>query len=186
MTLEAAALNLITPAVQAGFDGEDEIIEMATDYLIDEWPEEDPFRLEALVERLTRTALQAHLAAQATWVTPTDCDRLDAAFATLDQQGITARQNFACCQSCGHAEIRGEMPAAARGYTFYHQQDTEHVVADGTLFLAFSSVSKADEDDIAIGHEIVAALQEAGLTVEWNGSFRSRILVKNLDWKKRR
>lgn len=38
---------------------------------------------------------------------------------------------------------------------------------------------------VTIGHEIVRALEAAGLRVEWNGDLRRRIRVAGLDWRLR-
>ncbi|GAA3642822.1 hypothetical protein GCM10022267_31820 [Lentzea roselyniae] len=38
----------------------------------------------------------------------TDPERLTRAFAALREAGITARENFTCCRSCGESEIGGE------------------------------------------------------------------------------
>ena len=63
----------------------------------------------AEVERVTAELLAAHRAEQAGWESPTDCDRLDEAFATLNRLGIVARQDFSCCTPCGHKDIWQEI-----------------------------------------------------------------------------
>ena len=71
-------------------------------------------------------ALAAHRAGQAGWPAPTDCDRLDAAFAGVRAAGIVARQHFSCCGTCGAQEIHDEIDQAdqerpvGRGFTFFH------------------------------------------------------------------
>src|SRR5262245_19501720 len=52
-------------------------------------------------ERIVREELKARLAEQATWPAQTDCDKLDAAFAELDQVGIVARQDYSGCETLG-------------------------------------------------------------------------------------
>src|SRR5881392_1615750 len=47
-------------------------------------------------ERFTHEQIQAHVSEQAGWPVQTDCDRLDAAFADLEQAGIIARHDFSC------------------------------------------------------------------------------------------
>ena len=136
-------------------------------------------------------ALAEHKREQASWTAPTDCDRLDAAFAALEKSGIVARQNFSCCGSCGAGEIVDEMEtvqeagATVRGYVFYHEQDTDGAVERGGLYLNYGSAEEEEMPALRIGHEIVAALQQQGLTVVWDGTWEKRIHV-DLDWQRRR
>ena len=82
---------------------------------------------------------------QASWPAVTDCHRLDAAFAQLEQQGVVARQNFTCCGTCGSTEIWDEMkdPKYAnqqlKGYVFYHSQDTERAAEGGGVFFNYGA-----------------------------------------------
>lgn len=174
----------ICEKVTAGFEQEAEIIQSGVDYLMDEAPE-DTLRFYA--EQFTREELEAHKARQAARPEVTDCDRLDRAFAELEESGIVARQNFTCCQNCGHHEIGEEIEAAAKngrkshGYTFYHMQDTESAVEGSGVFLAYGGES----DSIAVGKEVVATLERHGLKVVWDGSLETRIYVR-MDWKRRR
>jgi hypothetical protein len=121
----------------------------------------------------------------------TDCDRLDAAFSDLEGKGVLARQDFSCCQNCGHGEAWSEVKEGLsrgqklQGYTFYHQQDTERAVDGGGLYLAYGAVADGDEAETAVGKAIAEALQAQGLNVTWNGTNKQRIFVK-LDWKRRR
>jgi hypothetical protein len=81
----------ITAAVAEGFDARDEMIERFTEYVQGEYDRED---LAEAVEQLTDTELAAHRHRQAKWAGPTDCDRLDRAFADLEDHGVVARQHF--------------------------------------------------------------------------------------------
>jgi hypothetical protein len=181
--------DFIQQRVNEGFATEDKIIEWALDY----WPDPPDFdALEAYVVQHTREAIAAHYAAQKHWPKETDCDRLDFAFLMLEEEhGIVARQNFSCCQSDGRSEIWGEIREVQKrrpveGYVFYHEQDTEKVAQSGDLFLAFGAVEEDKAAWQAVAQRAVAVLQEAGFTVEWNGSTETRIMIQGLDWKKRR
>ena len=77
--------------------------------LTDEIPIARPRRSSFFAKHSPSTA-----AAQATWPAETDCDRLDKAFADLEQHGIVARQNFSDCGTCGVAEIPAEIDAAKK------------------------------------------------------------------------
>lgn len=150
-----------------------------------------PERLAREAPRLTAEALARHAAEQATWPAVTDCDRLDAAFAALEAQGVVARQDFSCCNTCGSAEIGAEMDdmrAAGRmprGYAFYHMQDTESAAQGYGVYLSYGAANGADADGLAIGREIAERLTAHGLTVNWDGRINKRIGV-DLDWKRRR
>ena len=136
-------------------------------------------------------ALAEHLADQSTWPLITDCDRLDAAFADLEAEGIVARQNFTCCGTCGAAEIWDEAKALedlgtpVEGYAFYHMQDTEGAVEGDGVYLNYGGADGSDEAAVAVGRRIVRQLEAHGLTTEWNGDIRQRIAL-SLDWKRRR
>jgi hypothetical protein len=119
----------------------------------------------------------------------TDCDRLDAAFSSLERQGIVARQNWTCCQTCGHAEIADAMEEArqsgeVRGYTFFHQQDTDSAVEGYGLWLAYGSTEDDDAATVAIGHSVCNALRDAGLSPTWEGVGSKRIALP-MNWQRR-
>jgi hypothetical protein len=174
--------------VADGFSPEDEIPAFATEYLSDDY---NPEKLMPHAIQLTRKLIAQHREDQKSWPKSTDCDKLDAAFAELESSGIVARQDFTCCQTCGHAEIGDEFDAVEaqgtriRGYTFYHNQDTEAAVEGRGLYLAYGAIDDGEPAAIAIGEEIAKTMRKHGLVVEWDGSTRTRILV-TLDWKRRR
>jgi hypothetical protein len=148
--------------------------------------EAEPADLYALAWEIVPNEFAAHLAAQAEWPERTDSDRLTDAFHALDLTGIVAREDFACCQSCGNAEIgdEGGQGKPARGYVFYHAQDAERAAQGGTLWLAFGSFDERI-GDAQIGEEVAAALRGEGLEVDWAGDAAQRIHVR-LRWAKRR
>jgi hypothetical protein len=178
----------VAQRVAEGFDDAEAIIQAAVEVVEADLDREE---LEAHAERFTTLALEEHQRAQSQWVGPTDCDRLDRAFEELEREGIVARQNFTCCQTCGHSEIGGEIALVqaqgreVHGYTFYHMQDTEGACADGFLYLAYGSVSGDRQETVNVGQRIARSLERAGLTVEWDGSAARRIGVR-LQWRRRR
>jgi hypothetical protein len=178
--------SFVADRVAEGFASEAEIVESATEHFEYETGQTG---LGPEVARITAEEMGKHLRAQRLWARPTDCDRLDWAFAELDRAGIVARQNFTCCSTCGHHEIWDEIEQTktrrrVEGYVFYHMQDTESAFAGGGLFLAYGAVKEGEEALIAVGEKIVLALERAGLRTEWNGNGDRRIQVVGLDWKR--
>jgi hypothetical protein len=180
--------EVISIDVTAGYESREEIIENAIDFLLGDY---NPEWLEEEATRLTDSLLEKHFEEQKTWLDETDCDRLDEAFAELDRHGIVARQNFTCCQTCGHTEINSEIAKTqnyrpVRGYVFFHWQDTETAVRNAYLYLAYGSISGKEGESALIAQEVVAALRRAGLEADWNDSVRTRICIKDIEWKRRR
>ncbi|TXS42625.1 DUF6891 domain-containing protein [Streptomyces sp. OR43] len=168
--------------VHGGYGTVADIAESAEDFLVCDGVR--PVTLaqaRQLVERvwLERVEEQRH------WPEVTDPDRLERAFAVLDGRGITARENFACCRSCGTGEIRGEGREDARGFVFFHVQGTDGAVTGRRLMLYYGGFDESAETTTAVGREVAAVLGEAGLTVEWDGSPDRAIELTDLDWRKR-
>lgn len=187
-----AALRL---EARLGYRTDAEIVDSVLEQLTDEHGEQPGLRER--IESLAPKVLEAQAAVERTWPVPTDCDRLDRAFAKLERAGIVARQNFTCCQTCGHAEIGDELDGAAcdgpvRGYTFFHAQDTEAAEAGAGIYLAFGAVLPPGSAAEAlagaaaeVAREIVRALRAEGLEVDWDGDPARRIGVP-LQWRRRR
>lgn len=174
--------------VAAGFYEAEDIVHGAVDYVRDELPAAE---VEPHARRFLAEALAAQREAQESWPATTDCDRLDAALAALEQGGIVARQNFTCCGTCGSYEIWDEIEAfeqggkRAYGYVFYHMQDTEAAVDGSGLFLNYGACEEGEEPAIATGRAIVTQLEQHGLKTDWDEDWGKRIGV-SLDWKRRR
>jgi len=181
--------DFIRVQVAAGYAPLDEIVEEAVSMFADDTL--DPPALRAAARAVAEQALAAHVTDQSTWAEVTDCDRLDAAFAELDGAGIVARQHFSCCGTCGAHEIRDEMDQAEkagrvlRGFTFFHVQDTEHAVGGDGLYLSYGAAEQEQSASVAIGHEVVAALDRHGLAPAWNGKIAHRIALP-VRWQRRR
>jgi len=181
--------DFIQVQVAAGYASLDEIVDEAVEVFLDETL--DPAGLRLAARAVADRALAAHFAEQVTWPAMTDCDRLDAAFAELAGVGILARQHFSCCGTCGAHDIREEMEQAeksgftSRGFTFFHIQDTEHAVAGEGLYLSYGARQPDDKVSVAIGHEVMAALEQQGLAPAWNGKLAHRIALP-LRWQRRR
>lgn len=151
---------------------------------------EDPDALRAYASAELELLWREQRALEATWQGSTDCDRLDKAFAELEERGVICRQDFTCCGNCGVAEIGLELNEAeqrgahVRGYAFYHQQDTEAAVDGHGIFLNYGAEKEGEAAALAIAREIVTTLKHHGLDPQWNGSIGQRIHVP-LVWRRR-
>jgi hypothetical protein len=173
--------------VREGFESAHEIIVSATEYAYGKFERE----FEPEIKRLTAEALAAHQAEQAGWGPTTDCDRLDDAFATLNRQGIVARQDFSCCNNCGFTEIWHEVEEAEKhqpveGYVFYHLQCTERAIKTGKLLMAYGCVEEDPEAFQRVGNTIVGELRRVGLNASWGGTAGHPIVVEDMVWRRRR
>jgi hypothetical protein len=179
--------EFIAYRVREGFESVHEIVENATDYAFGKL--EGDFEPE--IKRLTAELIVAHRSEQVEWGPSTDCDRLDEAFATLNRQGIVARQDFSCCNNCGFTEIWDEVEEAEKqqpveGYVFYHLQATERVVESGQLLMAYGCVDDDPQAFQRVTNMVVAELRRVGLNATWGGTAGHPIVVEGIVWRRRR
>ncbi|MGW4758058.1 DUF6891 domain-containing protein [Streptomyces chartreusis] len=180
-TVRAEVERRVRVLLRCGYDDRAALAEAAEEYLVDgdNRPVSDAQARE-LVDRLWLE----HLDEQAAWEGVTDPERLAAAFRALEASGITARENFTCCRGCGMAEIGAEREDA-RGFVFFHAQVVEHAAEGHGLALYYGGFDGSEETTAGIGHEVVAALDAAGLSTQWDGSPGTSISVTPLDWRRR-
>ncbi|HZM75334.1 MAG TPA: hypothetical protein VFC19_06385 [Candidatus Limnocylindrales bacterium] len=158
-----------------GYDDPDDFIES---YLDEDFP---------LSEEEVRTAfdlmLQVRLVQQAQWTAEETTTNLDRAFEELEEAGIVARQNFACCMNCGSSEIFDERDDSRewRGYVFFHEQDTDRLIENGSVYLAYGAFSQTDLPQM-VETDILPALIRHGLRPDWDGDVNTRIRVDNAQW----
>tara|TARA_R110002020_G_scaffold224599_1_gene434368 strand:- start:245271 stop:245966 length:696 start_codon:yes stop_codon:yes gene_type:complete len=177
--------------VRGGYEEADEIEEILFELTEDfETPmSERDRRIE--VRNALIGAAQALVDEQDSWPVLTDYDRLELAMDTLEDNGVVARANFTCCGNCGAAEIGAEIEdyealgQVARGYVFFHQQDTESAVEGHGLYFSYGAAhSEHDAAHIAIAQELFDLLVAVGLKPHWDGKIDHRVGVV-LDWKRR-
>ena len=175
--------------VRGGYTPRAEIVAHVEDLAVEDGLDPDLFDAQGLVAR----EIADLKAEQLNWSSQTDWDRLDAAMEALELQGIVARQDFLCCGNCGMDAIVGELDKhdalggrRARGYVFFHQQDTDSAVEGRGLYFNYGHADDraTDAQHAGIGRELVRALEAAGLEPEWNGSLDRRIAVR-LNWQRR-
>lgn len=171
--------------------------------------------LERDASSATRTAaVQAarhewdQLAAEQTaWADQGDYDTLAAAFADLESNGLVPRMSFACCTSCGNAEIGGEVDPSGplpSGYVYFHSQDAARLAQTPmTLYLAYGAFREAhgitigtdgptetQRDMLAavtrkVGRLVADTIAGHGLEVAWDGTPDDAVRVTITDWRKR-
>ncbi|MFF4247581.1 DUF6891 domain-containing protein [Streptomyces sp. NPDC001822] len=166
----------------AGYASRAELAEIAEDYLVTE--DRRPVSREQAAALADRMWLE-RVAEQAAWQGETHPERLTRAFAALQEAGITAREHFTCCRSCGQSEIGAEAGPETRGFVYFHTQCTDSAVAGQGLTLLYGGFDESSETTAAVGREVVAALGAAGLTAEWDGDPGRAVTVTPLDWRRR-
>ncbi|WP_327233619.1 hypothetical protein OG349_06200 [Streptomyces sp. NBC_01317] len=172
----------VREVLAGGYTTRAQLAELAEDYLVtaDRRPV-SPDQARVLADRMWLE----RVAEQAGWQGETDPERLTRAFAVLERAGITARENFTCCRGCGQAEIGGEGGPGARGFVYFHTQCTDSAAAGHGLTLLFGGFDGSSGTTAAIGREVVAALEAAGLPVEWDGDPGRAVIVTPVDWRRR-
>ncbi|KJK49054.1 hypothetical protein UK23_15110 [Lentzea aerocolonigenes] len=172
----------VREVLNGGYADRAELAELAEDYLVDgDRRPVTPEQARALVDQLWLE----RVAEQESWHGETDPERLTRAFEALNKAGITARENFTCCRSCGQAEIGGESAPGARGFVYFHSQCTDGAASGHGLMLLYGGFDGTEETTTAIGDEVVAALEAAGLRTEWDRDPGRAINLTPLDWRRR-
>jgi hypothetical protein len=182
------ARRLVLPGFTPLEEARSAIVEMVED---DEDLDVTPARAVAMVEGVWA----ARVAEQTSWHGLSDADRVEAAFGELAAAGIVARMCFTCCQSCGSAEIGDEVAEGTdpRGFAFFHQQDADRLAEPAALlYLSYGAFLDSDHTreeferaSVEVGHVVKHALEANGLRVDWDGTLRQRIGVRDLDWRRR-
>ena len=192
----AEARQSVDRLIARGFNKQIDIAERVSNEMVwsvaeggDEEPNFDD--IEAIVKSMVTERMEKRRRAEQRWKRLTDCDKLDLAFADLEEQGIIARQNYWCCARCAHSaivyEILGDESKRDfwKGYVFYHDQDTDGAPG-GSLLLGFGGYKPGDEVMKEVAETVVETLGRYKLKAEWNGKPDTRIKVVNLNWRWRR
>ncbi|MET9929788.1 MULTISPECIES: hypothetical protein [unclassified Streptomyces] len=177
-TLEARVREVLA----GGYASRAELAEVAEEYLVTE--DRRPVSREQARALADRLWLE-RVAEQAAWRGETDPERLTRAFTALEESGITARENFACCRTCGEAEIGDAGAPDARGFVYFHTQCTDSAATGHGLMLLYGGFDGSSGTTAAVGREVVAALAAVGLPTEWDGDPGRAVTVTPLDWRRR-
>ncbi|MCX5208051.1 hypothetical protein OG689_01750 [Kitasatospora sp. NBC_00240] len=172
----------VREVLAGGYASRAQLAELAEEYLVTK--DRRPVSREQAHALADRMWLQ-RVAEQTDWQGETDPERLTRAFTALQASGLTAREHFTCCRSCGQAEIGGEGGPDARGFVYFHTQCTDSAAAGHGLTLLYGGFDGTTETTASIGREVVAALAAVGLRTDWDGDPGSAITVTPLDWRRR-
>ena len=183
---KAAVIRAVRLHVRAGFHDADEIAQIVDETVL------EPGRVDQKwLRRVIADAFADKRRDEASWPAETDCDRLDALFDALDDDGIVALQNAGYTQSDGLSDVTeayhdaGGAKSGITGYCFYHGQDLERVVESGDLWLAFGDFGGNDDKGARVGRRVRKLAEAKGFKVTWDGSVKTRLLIKGIDWKRR-
>ena len=176
-------LDAICSHVWSGFDSPADVHQVIDDLL-------EGNADEGLLRAAVSPEFARKQAAEKTWPETTDCDRLDAAFETLNAHGVIALQNAGYTTSDGLTEVSEALHArggrvGVQGYCFYHGQDLERAVKGEGLMLAFGSLDDDKDHKLAVGQRVREILERGGFTVQWDGDAEKRLNLPGLDWKRR-
>ena len=187
---EAFIYESIENQVRMGFLSLDEI----KDNILDEI-EDNEFENEISEDWATQhieAEWQSMLNETKTWKSPTDIERLIAAFDELCDQNIIALHNAGYTTSDGEYEVVDverklqDNGIVSDGYCFYHEQDLSRAIAkeDPSLYIAFQKVDNEDDDvTIAVGKKVVEVLKKHQFEVAWNESPTTKIRIPNFKWE---
>jgi hypothetical protein len=182
-------IRQIGRSTSGGFETGSQALAGALDFIEPRsWAPEDRLWVQAELDRHWRGKLEL----QAMWPATPDWDRLDAVFRLLDADGILCLHNAGYTLSQGEEDVgaawreRGGRQASGRtGYCFYHGQDVEGVVCNGTLALAYGRLSDDTAATLGAARRIVDALLAAGFKTAMPPDADTRIVLTGLVWRKR-
>lgn len=145
------------------------------------YPDEPALEHSEAVERLEEVIAEHNRVVTA----PSDDARaLEAAVERLAGEGVA----ISYAEGWDKSEAASEAFAAAHalqdavGYGYCTVQDVERMVLGGPLFVGFSAMSGdiKDAGSLDVARRICRALEESGLTVDWDGTGTSRIAVRDI------
>ncbi|MBL8618009.1 MAG: hypothetical protein JNM72_20525 [Deltaproteobacteria bacterium] len=158
------------------------------DYLYEGAPEEECAAVIAAAQAAHPALLARLMAEEQAWVGPTDCDRLDAAFAALGAHGVHAQVCGLTLQDA-HAAAALVCPPTARGLCLVHQGDVLDALWGEGLLLAVDVAGDAAGTPAAraaLAALVVEQLRAHGLPATWTGDPDDRVWIRPFAWRRRR
>ncbi len=145
---------------------------------------------------MVRQAWEYRLVEQASWSTPSDFDRLQAALATLRGRGYLVAERWGDCGTCLGGEVFPEIDrlkllgSCPRAWVGFHSQDTEDLgTSSDHIYLSFgvgddeADGKSGDVGAAAVAAEVIAVFAQVGLATDWDGDVGRRIMVRLPDWR---
>ena len=187
---EQFIFDFIYTQVRAGFYSLEEIHEVAIEE-IDDNGFGDEISEEWAYEQIEKIYAEL-LEESKTWESPTETERLIAAFDELaEKYKITALHYTGYTMDDGEYEVveiertlieNGEQ---SEGYCFYHGQDLERAVQGEGLMIAFQKIDNVSNSvSKEVAQIVVDVLEKHGLKTDWDGKAESRILLPNFKWQR--
>lgn len=181
------ALDALRFRIWSGYYDQAEVFDIVYDEVYEADGEDEEWLRRAIDQEFRRKR-----EAERGWPAVTDCNRLDRVFESLRGQGILTRHRCGLTIQDGleivdqlYFEAGGERSGLI-GYCFYHLQDMEAATwGDTGLWLAFGSFSPKHDRVAKVGQVIRREFEQAGFTVEWDGTAGSRMLLKGFQWQRR-
>ncbi len=196
MKLPDDVLRDIRYRLVQGLDSRDEIFASMIDNRTEELGD-DPEILVALREAIEEAFLAKKTAADS-WPTVTDNDRLLAAFAALDAEGILAlespgdTQDDALRRAVAFAAARRALENPVHGYCFFTWNDMARAIEGEGLTLAYGTFEDGSPEPVTtptpeqkVGGAVVRACVDAGLNAEWTGADEDFIEMPRFTWQRR-
>jgi hypothetical protein len=119
--------------------------------------------------------------------------RIEQAFQFMQDEGLIARMDFWCCQSCAGCACTNEADKlieegstdqdSIKGCAYYHAQDGDDFERGLDFYIAYgpmhsSAYGTIGLEDEEVGKIVCFCLQKAGVDFEWSGDGSERIQVK--------
>lgn len=186
--LLAEARELVGWRVADGYLSREDIIDLALEAA------DGRASLKKDIEKLVDDELAAHRAREAGWRYLTDADRLSRTFATLERQGVLARERFSDCRKCGLADMKLlredllDQGKRVEGYVFFTDQDADGVSQSGELVLELGSFRDSDDSRRRVADRVEQALRSEGFSPvsETGDDDETYLVLTDLNWQKRR
>lgn len=136
-----------------------------------------------------RVQSAAHEADERTWATPTEVERLEKVFATLEAAGYIPGWNVGRSWREATAEIKrlaGTKFPNARRFVMFPDSELENAATYGILRLSYGDLKDdAEAAQLAAASELLETLVAAELRATWAGTVDAYVRIE-LDWKARR
>jgi hypothetical protein len=178
--------------LRAGFTPDEEldaINRLNEDYLEPDEPPEAEAGLIAEVTAAAEQILRRAREEEAKWSSVTMNDRLTAAFASLERNGIFAKERCGATIQDGWGHVGLGATRKQRGAVFYHQEDVFDALNGKSLLLAFggcSSHPSSPAEDAVVAEQALDVLGRFGIGAEWSGRVEDRISIAPFVWQRRR